>query len=156
MLSSVWAICRETTRFIRQLHDVCNRLLVVYMHSIHLTWIVKISTPWTITVYLCMIFQKVEQWGQNAIELSMEGLSQWVLNKMAGILQRTFSNVCSWMGTPVFGFISTWQELIDGNPVDNWSSICSDNGLSLNRAQATIWLNYALFHWHCSIQKIIV
>ena len=49
--------------------------------------------------------------------------------------------------TGAYSWKSSWQLVI----------ICSDNGLSLNRAQATIWINVALFNWHIygSVQKLL-
>ena len=75
-------------------------------------------------------------------DLSRHHLRYWSLNKMAAILQTTFSSVFSWMKSLVFWFKFhlncfcgfNWQHV----------SIDSGNGLAPYRRQAITWTNVDL------------
>ena len=75
-------------------------------------------------------------------------LTHWGCDKMATILQMTFSNSFYWMeiafGSNVIEVCSSWGF--------NWQvSIGSDNGLAPCRWQAVIWTNDDLVYWRVYI-----
>ena len=86
------------------------------------------------TLHLLYMFYLSIIWKQTSII----ALSHWARDKMAAILQTTFSNAFSWKNENVtisikisLKFVSNWQ----------YSIIGSDNGLAPARRQAIIWTN---------------
>ena len=78
-----------------------------------------------------------------ACNIDYTELTYWGLNKMAYILQTTFSNAFSWMKT--FEFQIKCRNILLGNkPSSYW---LGHNGLANVRRHAVVWVNDDVIKW---------
>ena len=81
----------------------------------------------------------IQIWGHDWRHIT-DLKTHWGRDKMAVILQTTFSNAFSWMQMYEFRLRFHWSLFLT-------ASIGSDNGLAPTRRQAIIWTNYGIVCW---------
>ena len=72
-------------------------------------------------------------------------ITYWGWDKMANILQTTFSNTFYWMKMLEFHLKSDWNCVQKSHR--QYASICVVNGLAMIRWQVIIWTNDGIVYW---------